>query len=413
MKKRILIILFWSVIAAAFIGPGTLVTASTAGAQYGLELAWTLVFATIACIIFQEMAARLTIVTGKDLATTLSSCSPVWLVAIIPFGVVLGCLAYEAGNLLGASIGLQALFGIPASYGLLATGALSILLISLTSVQLLVRILGSLVAVMGVLFFYLACQAEWTIADLIANMIMPSVPAGSEWVVLALIGTTVVPYNLFLGSGLGESSSLSDMRMGIIVSVILGGLVSLAVLLTGTLITGGATLLKLVEEVNSQLGEVSSMFVGAGIFAAGLTSAITAPLAAGFIVNNFFSASRYNLTRITAMTVIMVGMIMGFLDVRPESLILAAQAANGLALPLVAAFLWVVTNHTSIVRKEKTSFMTNILTFGLMNVLVIIGFRSLIGVFTDINGVPTWIYPMVSLVITIPLSGYIVKVRGE
>ena len=71
MRKRILVVLFWSVIAAAFIGPGTLVSASTAGANYGLNLVWTLVFATLACIIFQEMAARLTIVTQKDLASTL------------------------------------------------------------------------------------------------------------------------------------------------------------------------------------------------------------------------------------------------------------------------------------------------------------------------------------------------------
>ena len=67
VKKRILNILFWSVVSAAFIGPGTITTAAKSGADFGTELLWALVFPTLACLLLQEAAARLTIVSGKNL----------------------------------------------------------------------------------------------------------------------------------------------------------------------------------------------------------------------------------------------------------------------------------------------------------------------------------------------------------
>ena len=54
-------------VTAAFIGPGTVTTASRAGAQFGFALLWTLVFATCATIVLQEMAARLGIVARVGL----------------------------------------------------------------------------------------------------------------------------------------------------------------------------------------------------------------------------------------------------------------------------------------------------------------------------------------------------------
>ena len=64
---RIGSILFWSVIAAAFIGPGTVTASALAGATYDLKLLWALSFSVLACLLLQEASARLTVVSGKDL----------------------------------------------------------------------------------------------------------------------------------------------------------------------------------------------------------------------------------------------------------------------------------------------------------------------------------------------------------
>ena len=112
MKKRILNILFWSVISAAFIGPGTITTASRAGAEFGFSLLWALVFSTIACLVLQEAVARITIYSGRSLGEAIyirykkSSSQTVILVLIIG-AIILGSAAYETGNILGAVAGLQ------------------------------------------------------------------------------------------------------------------------------------------------------------------------------------------------------------------------------------------------------------------------------------------------------------------
>ena len=66
--RRLVSILLWSAISAAFIGPGTVTTAAAAGAGYGMSLLWALLFSTIACLSLQEASARLTIASGKPLA---------------------------------------------------------------------------------------------------------------------------------------------------------------------------------------------------------------------------------------------------------------------------------------------------------------------------------------------------------
>ena len=111
-------IVLWSVVSAAFIGPGTITTAVTAGSSYGLDLLWAIFFSAIACLILQEIAARITIASGKNLGQVLTQKFGTrkgrFLKFFIGGSVILGCAAYEAGNILGAVSGLNLLTGIDA-----------------------------------------------------------------------------------------------------------------------------------------------------------------------------------------------------------------------------------------------------------------------------------------------------------
>ena len=109
--KRILNILLWSVVSAAFIGPGTITTAAKSGALFGPELLWALLFSTLACLLLQEAASRLTILTGKNLgqAFMFRFKSSKWLtplLVLIATAICGGAAAYEMGNLLGAKEGI-------------------------------------------------------------------------------------------------------------------------------------------------------------------------------------------------------------------------------------------------------------------------------------------------------------------
>ncbi len=117
-KQRILSVLFWSVVSAAFIGPGTITTAATSGAAYGTELLWALLFSTFACLLLQEAAARLTIVSGKNLGQAIvhqfdKSKSKLRVLFLGLGAIVLVAAAYEMCNLLLAVSGMHLIFFLP------------------------------------------------------------------------------------------------------------------------------------------------------------------------------------------------------------------------------------------------------------------------------------------------------------
>ena len=90
-------------VTAAFIGPGTVTTASIAGANYGFALLWALVFSVLATIVLQEMSARLALVTRQGLAQALrNTYRESWLgsasVLLVVAAVGIGNAAYQTGN---------------------------------------------------------------------------------------------------------------------------------------------------------------------------------------------------------------------------------------------------------------------------------------------------------------------------
>src|SRR5690554_8222142 len=109
-----------ALVAAAFIGPGTVVTASMAGANFGYALLWALVFSVIATMVLQEMAARLGVVTGKGLGENIRAAITLpWLrhsvVVLIFAAVIIGNSVYQGGNISGARMGLADLLPVDRS----------------------------------------------------------------------------------------------------------------------------------------------------------------------------------------------------------------------------------------------------------------------------------------------------------
>ena len=152
-----------ALVAAAFIGPGTVTACTLAGAGYGYTLLWALLFATFATIILQEMSARLGLITQKGLGDNLrvmfaASVFKWPLFALIIAALYMGNAAYEAGNLSGAALGIQALSTETQSVYRLATAliaALAALLLWFGSYKHIEKILIGLVGVMALAFICL------------------------------------------------------------------------------------------------------------------------------------------------------------------------------------------------------------------------------------------------------------------
>jgi len=392
MKRRILNILFWSVISAAFIGPGTVTTAAKAGADFGLHLLWALTFATIACLALQEAAARLTIASGLDLGQAISFQSSkrkhkTFIPVLVVVCILSGTAAYQTGNLLGAIAGINLLVESPTWIMVLILGGMAGLLLLVPSVKVIARIMGGIVAVMGIVFLVSAIAIKPPVADLLRGMTRPVIPLnyGGGLLVLGLIGTTVVPYNLFLGSGLSTGQSLKEMRSGLLVAVTLGGIISMAVLVTGSSMSGGFTFEGLASSLNRYIGNLGYIVLGIGLFAAGFTSAVTAPLASAVTVRSLFGNKNPDLWkdgsrrfRAIWISVLLIGMGFGMSGFKPVPAIIVAQALNGLILPLIAIFLFITVNNKNIMRDSVNRMPGNILMTIVVFITLIIGMTGIV-----------------------------------
>jgi Mn2+/Fe2+ NRAMP family transporter len=388
--RRIFNILLWSVIAAAFIGPGTVTTCARAGSDFGFALAWALSFSTVACIVLQEAAGRITVLTGHELGTAIrhrwaGRSRTRWVAPVLAGGIVLGCAAYQAGNLLGAVAGVGLVAGVsPALLTVVCTAAAAALLAT-GSTRWIANVLAALVAVMGVAFLVTAVRLAPDAGALLSGLVVPRIPSGSTVLVLGLVGTTVVPYNLFLGSALARGSRLGEMRWGLLLAVGGGGLISLGVLVVGTALGGGLEYARLAAVLGERLGSGAEWSLAVGLFAAGFSSAITAPLAAAITARTLVAGAerpewseRSPRFRAIWLCVLLFGAGFGLAGVQPIPVIILAQAFNGLLLPLAAVFLWLTMNDRRMLGDRGVNTLAQNALMGVIVVAcVVLGLRGL------------------------------------
>lgn len=381
-----------AVIAAAFIGPGTVTTATLAGAQFGYTLVWAITFATLATIALQEMSARLGVVARTDLGGVvrqrLHGVARALAAALVVSAIVVGNAAYQTGNLLGAALGLAGLSGVESSLFAPAVGLVAFALLWTGSYGLLERALVTLVAVMGVVFLATALAVASSWGDIASGAVRPALPAGSNHLALALVGTTVVPYNLFLHASAARqrwqgASDLGFARVDTAVSVGLGGVISAAILVTAAGLPTGTRIHSAIEMAGAlepTLGTWARSFFSLGLFAAGLSSAITAPMAAAYATAGALGWSsdlRSAKARGVWGLVVLAGTVVAFAGPAPVPAIVFAQAANGLLLPLIVAFLLWAVNDRTLLGRHANGWVANLVGFAALAVALALGGRLL------------------------------------
>ena len=352
-----------AMVAAAFIGPGTVTTASLAGASTGLTLLWAVGFSVIATLVLQELSLRTALATNRDLSTLARDfgAGRWWglaLPALIVVAIGVGNAAYQSGNLSGAGLGLSNTLPVSFVQVVLASALLAAILIAANRYRALEQVLVLLVVVMAVVFVTLAVvlapQAIAQHADHAASGAVTPIN-----LILALIGTTVVPYNLFLHAAAvnqrwrGEPADVAirGARQESLLAILIGGIITAAIMVVAAALIptqGDQPILEaLILAVEEQLPGLGTLAVGIGLFAAGLTSAITAPLAAGWAVCGALGWSTEpdgRGFRLVALSVLLIGAGFAVLSTRPAALIITAQVTNALLLPIIALLLVLMAN---------------------------------------------------------------------
>lgn len=387
-------------VAAAFIGPGTVTICSLSGFEFGYALLWALLCSILATIVLQEMSARLGIITQKGLGQNLMANLPVPAVRVLAimlilFAILIGNTAYEAGNISGAALGLEVFTGPLGLHFGSYTINLSSIIIGIIALALIYR--GSYALVQqGALLLLLLMSISFLLAIVIikpnvqavlSGVFMPSMPAGSTWLILGLVGTTIVPYNLFLhAAAVSERwknpENIKNAQQDTFLAIGLGGLVSMAIIIVSASdgIKTIASAADLTTQLSPALGKWSEYLMGTGLFAAGLSSAVTAALGAAYATAGVLSMpanlSHKPFKRI-CMAIIIVGMCFSALGFSFIEIIKTAQVANGILLPAITIFLVWITSKTAVLGDYRNKWWQNVLGVIIILIALLIGGKSI------------------------------------
>lgn len=385
-----------AMVAAAFIGPGTVTTATLAGGNFGFTLLWAVAFSVVATLVLQEMTCRLGVVGQVGLGDaivqkTQSRGLYIPAAALVICAIFIGNAAYEAGNITGAAVGLPTFSVMDINLWGVFIGAVAFLLLASGKFRLIEHVLVGLVVCMALVFVSTAVVVAPPFLEILKGLITPTLPENGILVIIGLIGTTVVPYNLFLHAATlkrhaADGVTLAEARRDITISVLGGGLITLCIVITAAAALHGSgapvvSLNDLAPTLQPLLGDSSSTFLAIGFLAAGLSSAITAPLAAAYAVTEIVQLRpelKNRVFRWTWQSVIIAGVLFASLSLKPLQLILLAQIANGALLPVIALFILWVSNDKTLLREHSNNRIQNLLGCAVVGITLVLGLRSIL-----------------------------------
>ena len=190
-------------VSVGYMDPGNWATDLEGGSRFGYALIWVILMSNLMAVLLQTLAARLGIVTGKDLAQACRSeyskaaSFALWILCEIAIA------ACDLAELLGTILGLNLLFGLPLLWGALVTLLDTFLLLALQKlgIRKMEAFILSLIGVIagGFIVNLFLARPDWGQA---AAGLAPSLPDGSLYIILGIVGATVMPHNLYLHSSL-------------------------------------------------------------------------------------------------------------------------------------------------------------------------------------------------------------------
>lgn len=386
-----------TLVAAAFIGPGTLTTCTMVGVEVSYSLLWVMLFAIIATVVLQEMAARLGFATQQGLGEAFNQQFPTGITRFMVFFLVIGAIlignaAYEAGNISGGVLGLDLIIGETKIWPVII-GVSCFLLLFFGNYKLIERILISLVILMSICFLITAIIVQPNLGEILKGFIPSKISNDNFLLIMAIIGTTVVPYNLFLHASTiskkwDKNSSLKDLRIENAASIIFGGLISILIIITAASSNGIITEVKSAKDLAIQLeplfGTSAKYLMGIGLMAAGISSALTAPLAAAYAAKGLFNWSDDEKDikfRAVWMIILLIGILVAVTDIERVLIIKFAQITNALLLPFIATYLLYISNSKKILGNYTNGMLSNILGGFVIIVTLLLTFKSLNGIF--------------------------------
>ncbi len=292
-------------VTVGFIDPGNWASNMAAGSQFGYSLLWVVTLSTIMLIVLQHNAAHLGIATGMCLAEATSRFLPRLLGRAILGTAYLACIATAMAEVLGGAVALQMLFGLPLRFGCVVVAAASMTMLLTSSYKQAERWIIAFVSVVGLSFLAELAMVEVDWPRAAVSWATPSMPAGSTATVVSILGAVVMPHNLFLHSeiiqsmhfeGRGQKVVEERLRYELLDTLFSMGIgwainSAMVILAATTFFSRGVVVEDLAAAaatLSPIVGPASSVIFAVALLFAGLSSSVTAGMAAGTVTAGMF-----------------------------------------------------------------------------------------------------------------------------
>ncbi|KNC10134.1 manganese transport protein MntH [Klebsiella sp. RIT-PI-d] len=341
--------------AIGYIDPGNFATNIQAGASFGYQLLWVVVWANLMAMLIQVLSAKLGIATGKNLAEQIRDHYPRPLVWFYWVQAEIIAMATDLAEFIGAAIGFKMLLGVSLLQGAVLTGIATFLILMLQrrGQKPLEMVIGGLLLFVAAAYIVELIFSRPELAALTRGMIIPALP-GTDAVFLAagVLGATIMPHVIYLHSSLTQNQRgtrkerYSATRWDVAFAMTIAGFVNLAMMATAAAAfhfnghTGVADLEEAYLTLEPLLSHAAATVFGLSLVAAGLSSTVVGTLAGQVVMQGFI---RFHIPLWVRRTVTMLpSFIVILMGLEPTRILVMSQVllSFGIALALVPLLMF-------------------------------------------------------------------------
>lgn len=203
-------------VSVGYMDPGNWGTDLAGGAGFKYGLLWVVALASVMAIVMQVIAARLGVVTGKDLAQCSRDWYPAWTRLPNWLFCELAIAACDLAEVLGGAVALNLMFHLPLLWAVVITGCDVLLLLALQrygmrTIEAIVLLLVATIALCYFIEIFVLPETQPQLTEMAAAIARPSFTSRAMLVVaIGIVGATVMPHNLYLHSALVQSRKLQQ-----------------------------------------------------------------------------------------------------------------------------------------------------------------------------------------------------------
>ena len=364
------------VASVAYMDPGNFATNIEAGAHFGYELLWVLLWSNAMAILVQYLTAKLGIATGRTLPENCrAQFSPRWNV-VLWLAAEVAAMATDLAEFLGAALGFYLLLGINMLPAAVLTGVCVILILAVEQhgFQWFERTIMAFVGVIGIAYAFemFASRPAWK--PIVFHTIVPVIHSSSIYLAVSMLGATVMPHVIYLHSSLvlprrgdrdpGEEHHLKMERLDVLLAMNGAWLINSAmVVMAAAVFFGNGVTVSSIEAAHHTLIPLLGKFAGVAfavaLLCSGLSSATVGTMAGQVILQGFMNFRisvflRRIITMIPAIVVIACG-----LD--PLKTLVLSQAVLSFCLPFAMIPLLMLTCRRDVMGTHANHRVTNYL----------------------------------------------------